>query len=80
MRWTQPGGGPIVWLEIPKKVSLKDLAAATAQKKVFLDLRTQSWFFGEPHLHGTKIGFAQNSVLKLKNGIEILSQEIKKRL
>ena len=80
VRWTKPGGGPILWLEIPKQVSLKDLAAATGEKKVFLDMRTQDWFFGEPHLHGTKIGFAQNSIPKLSRGLEILASEIKKRL
>lgn len=80
IRWTQPGGGPILWLEIPRKVSLKELAVATAQRKVFLDMRTQDWFFGEPHLHGTKIGFAQNSISKLQKGLEVLSQEIRKRL
>lgn len=80
VQWTKPGGGPILWLEIPKQVSLKDLAAATAAKKVFLDMRTQDWFFGEPHLHGTKIGFAQNSTQKLRKGLEVLAQEIEKRL
>jgi 2-aminoadipate transaminase len=80
VRWTQPGGGPILWLELPKQINLQELAAATAKKRVFLDMRTQDWFFGKPHLHGTKIGFAQNSVPKLQKGLEVLSNEIRKRL
>ena len=80
VRWTQPGGGPILWLEIPKQVDLQELAAATAKKRVFLDMRTQDWFFGQPHLHGTKIGFAQNSIPKLQKGLEVLASEIRKRL
>jgi DNA-binding transcriptional MocR family regulator len=80
VRWTKPGGGPILWIEIPKKVDLQDLATATAKSRVFLDMRTPDWFFGKPHLHGTKIGFAQNSIPKLQKGLEILAKEIRKRL
>lgn len=80
VRWTQPGGGPILWLEIPKQVNLQELARATSKKRVFLDMRTQDWFFGTPHLHGTKIGFAQNSLPKLQKGLEVLANEIRKRL
>jgi hypothetical protein len=31
-------------------------------------------------LHGTKIGFAQNSKEKLQRGLEVLSREIKRQL
>lgn len=81
VRWTQPGGGPILWLEIPRRVPLAKVTESMAKQNVFLDYeRIQDWFFDKPHLHGTKIGFAQNSVTKLQRALELLSQEIKKYL
>ncbi len=78
VKWTKPGGGPVLWLELPKKIDLRDLSERLLAKGVALDMRTADWFFGTPHLHGVKIGYAQISSEKMKRGLEILADELKR--
>lgn len=74
IRWTKPGGGPVLWLEIPRRIKLERVTEKLAAKNVTIDLRTRDWFFGTPHLHGIKIGFAYNEPLVMQQGLEILGQ------
>jgi DNA-binding transcriptional MocR family regulator len=80
LRWTKPGGGPVLWLELPKAVDLNQLTQHLSARGVSLDTRTTDWFFGKPHLHGIKIGYAQVCSKQMSQGIEILAQEIKRQL
>ncbi len=80
VQWTKPGGGPVLWLELPKKVNLKTLNESLLKKGVSLDMRTNDWFFGNPHLHGIKIGYAQITSQQMRKGLEILSQELRRLL
>jgi DNA-binding transcriptional MocR family regulator len=78
VRWTKPGGGPVLWLELPRKIDLKQLNDGLSKKGVSLDMRTADWFFGDPHLHGTKIGYAQITSEQMRKGLEILAAEIRR--
>ena len=78
IQWTEPGGGPVLWLELPKQIDLNILSNTCREKGVLLDQRVQDWFFGEPHLHGIKIGFAQETERRMTQGLEILAQEIRR--
>lgn len=80
VRWTKPGGGPVLWLELPRKINLETLNANLLAKNVTLDTRTSSWFFGDPHLHGIKIGYAQIDSEKMAKGLEVLAGELEKLL
>lgn len=75
VRWTSPGGGPILWLEVPKRVDLSVLAERLQAKKVRLNLVPRA-FHGEPHLHGFPIGFAFLPTPKLVAGLELLGREL----
>ncbi|MGE0527238.1 MAG: PLP-dependent aminotransferase family protein [Bdellovibrionales bacterium] len=80
VRWTKPGGGPVLWLELPRTIDLKRLDEALLSRGVTLDMRTADWFFGAPHLHGIKIGYAQTDSKQMEKGIGILAAELKRAL
>jgi DNA-binding transcriptional MocR family regulator len=77
VRWTTPGGGPVLWLELPRQVDLFALSERLKKKDVLLDARLSEWFFGEPHLHGTRINYAQESVERTRQGLELLAKELR---
>jgi DNA-binding transcriptional MocR family regulator len=57
VRWTTPGGGPTLWLEIPRDVALDRLAARLQGRGVHIE-STANAFDGEPHLHGFRVSYA----------------------
>jgi DNA-binding transcriptional MocR family regulator len=80
VRWTTPGGGPTLWLELPRRIDLAILGARLADKNVSLATALDSWFFGEPHLHGTRIGYAHLPVALMQKGLDLLAREIRRQL
>jgi 2-aminoadipate transaminase len=80
VRWTTPGGGLVLWLELPRRVDLHNVTERLGKVGVSLDARLNEWFFGEPHLHGTRINYAQESVERTRVGLELLAQEIRREL
>jgi DNA-binding transcriptional MocR family regulator len=79
VQWTTPGGGPILWMECPRSVNLKELAAEALRRKVIVLPATEA-FFGEPHLHGFQIGYAFLPPEAMAKGISILADVLKKSL
>ena len=80
VRWTAPGGGPVLWLELPGRVDLQRLGARMVEKGVRLDARLAAWFFGEPHLNGTRIGYAGLPAAQLQRGLEVLAAGIREEI
>jgi DNA-binding transcriptional MocR family regulator len=80
VQWTKPGGGPVLWLELPKSVDLSKLQGTAAANGAAIDLHTKHWFSGEPHLHGTRIGFAFLSPARMQRGVEILADAVRRHL
>lgn len=72
VRWTRPGGGPTLWLELPRHVSLPALTATLASHGIHIDNRTAA-FLGTPHLHGFRIGFAWHPPDRLRGALELLA-------
>lgn len=79
VRWTSPGGGPELWLEMPPSVPLVSVISSLMEKGIFIQHNPEA-FFGKPHLHGFRIGYASISTSHLQQGIEILAAELKKHL
>jgi len=80
VRWSKPGGGPVLWLELPKTVDLQRLKDGVRKKGVVINLDTANWFFGEPHLHGIRVGFAYLTPSLMERGLEILAGRIREQM
>ena len=79
VKWTSPGGGPILWLEVPKGIDLEDISVRLESKEVMINLSHEA-FFGKPHLNGFRIGYAFLPTERMQQGVEILADELKKAL
>jgi DNA-binding transcriptional MocR family regulator len=76
VRWTTPGGGPILWLELPTRVPLRELEARLAAQGIHVELPGLH-FLGRPHLHGFAVGYAYNPPERLHAGLTALGQELR---
>jgi DNA-binding transcriptional MocR family regulator len=77
VRWTTPGGGPTLWLELPRRIDLDELRKRCAARKVSIE-SVRNAFSGVPHLHGFRVSFAYSPIATLRRGLEILADEIAK--
>jgi GntR family transcriptional regulator of abcA and norABC len=76
VRWTLPGGGPVLWLDLPREVDLPDLQCRLAGRGVAIDVSTDA-FHGVPHLHGFRLSYAFASTDVLRKGLEIVAEELR---
>lgn len=72
VRWTEPGGGPVLWLELPRRVDVGALITALEKKKVLVNPQDAA-FFGAPHLHGFMLGYAFPTRAEMTQAIETLA-------
>ena len=79
VKWTAPGGGPTLWLEVPLRVDLDGVVQGLAARGVLVR-HMESAFFGRRHLHGFRICFAHPPPADLQLGIELLAAQIKEDL
>jgi 2-aminoadipate transaminase len=79
VRWTEPGGGPVLWLELPRRVSIARLITELAERKVLVNPQDHA-FAGPPHLHGFMIGYAFPDRAEMTTAIEILAELLAKQL
>lgn len=57
VRWTRPGGGPTLWLDLPRSIDLGRLERDLAARGIAIH-DSRAAFLGDPHLHGFRIGYA----------------------
>ena len=75
VRWTRPGGGPTLWLELPRAIDLPALEAHLARRGVQVS-NASAAFFGTPHLHGFRVAYAYLSEDEMRRALSILADAI----
>jgi DNA-binding transcriptional MocR family regulator len=79
VKWTTPGGGPSLWLEVPKAIDCEKIRARLASRHVTIHLSNTA-FFGRPHLNGFRLGYARLPPQDMQRGIEIVAEELHREL
>jgi len=76
VQWTRPGGGPTLWLELPRSVDLPALEAHLARRGVLVS-NASAAFLGDPHLHGFRIAYAYLSEQEMRSALTILADALR---
>ena len=76
VRWTTPGGGPTLWLEIPKPIELPVLEAHLARRNIMISNKSAA-FLGDPHLHGFRIAYAWLAEHEMRAALTILADALR---
>lgn len=75
-RWTLPGGGPTLWLELDRSVDLESLSARMLAQGVSIE-STRSHFATEPHLHGFRVSFAFVTEPEMERALRLLGAALR---
>jgi DNA-binding transcriptional MocR family regulator len=76
VRWTRPGGGPTLWLELPRAIDPRALEAQLAARGVAAS-STAAAFVGEPHLRGMRIAYAYLREADMRRALTILGDTLR---
>ena len=76
VRWTRPGGGPTLWLELPRSVDFAALEAHLARRGIAVS-NASAAFVGAPHLHGFRIAYAYLSEDEMRRALTILADALR---
>lgn len=76
VRWTTPGGGPTLWLEVPRYISLRALGRALLDRGVEITLDQETAFLGEPHLNGFRVSYAYSNEPTLRRALSIVAETL----
>jgi len=76
VRWTRPGGGPTLWLELPRSIDYAALEAHLARRGVHVS-NTSAAYIGDPHLHGFRIAYAYLPENQMRSALTILGDAIR---
>ena len=79
IRWTTPGGGPTLWLDLPRSVDLRRLRQALAARAIDIEDASVA-FGGATHLHGFRISYAQAPMADVRRGLLALAEELERQL
>ena len=76
--WTRPGGGPTLWLEIPRAIAYPAVEAHLARRSVHItNVSTAFTGIDEPHLHGFRIAYAYLSEAEMRSALTILADTLR---
>lgn len=75
VRFSTPGGGSTLWLDLPRSVPVCELRERLARRGVFIDA-ADAHFSRSPHLNGFRLGFAFLSSERMALGLRALAGEL----
>jgi DNA-binding transcriptional MocR family regulator len=78
-RWTLPGGGPTLWLEVPRSVDVQRLSAQMAARGVNIE-SAAAHFAGARHLNGFRVSYAFVGEADLDRALTILGDELREAM
>lgn len=76
VKWTRPGGGPTLWLELPRSIDLPALEAHLARRGVHVS-NASAAFLGRAHLHGFRIAYAFLSETEMRSALTIVADSLR---
>ena len=76
VRWTRPGGGPTLWLELPRAIEYPVIEAHLARRGVHVT-NASAAYIGEPHLHGFRIAYAYLPEDQMRAALTILGDALR---
>jgi 2-aminoadipate transaminase len=76
VRWTRPGGGPTLWLELPRSIEYAAIEAHLARRGVHVS-NASAAYVGAPHLHGFRISYAYLPEEQMRAALTILGDAIR---
>jgi DNA-binding transcriptional MocR family regulator len=76
VRWTRPGGGPTLWLELPRSVDYAAIEAHLAGRGIHVS-NASAAYVGEPHLHGFRIAYAYLPEHQMRAALTILGDGLR---
>jgi DNA-binding transcriptional MocR family regulator len=74
-RWTTPGGGPTLWLDLPQGSDTLRLRERMEARSILLE-PGEANFLGTPHLCGFRIGYARHPPAALARALTALAEEL----
>jgi 2-aminoadipate transaminase len=76
VRWTHPGGGPTLWLEIPRDIDVVALEEHLSRRGVQIS-NTSAAFVGPTHLHGFRVAYAYLSEETMRRALTIVGDALR---
>ncbi|HSN30458.1 MAG TPA: PLP-dependent aminotransferase family protein [Kofleriaceae bacterium] len=81
VRWTRPGGGPTLWLDLPRAIDLAALEAHLARRGVVITNAAAAFIGpGEAHLHGFRIAYAYLEPEVMRRALTIVADAVRAML
>jgi 2-aminoadipate transaminase len=77
VRWTRPGGGPTLWLEVPRAVDIPALEAHLARRNVVISNKSAQFVGPDEHLHGFRIAYAWLTEDEMRSALTILADGLR---
>ena len=75
--WTRPGGGPTLWLEVPRRVDLAALEAHVARRGVTISNGSVAFVGAEPTPHGFRVAYAFLGEAPMRAALTIVSDALR---